>query len=140
MNKNTVIWTLITVIVLVVLVFLLMPQLSQPKEKPLPPPPVASPEAKSALPLPRVVTLYQKGDGESDLAAFVSKELSNTKIALAVFRAVNVMDEPQMAEFYGVNNTPAIIFLRPNGKVFKVYEGYLDKRKILSVLSKMEKS
>jgi hypothetical protein len=43
--------------------------------KPLPPLP-ATVGSKVVRALPRVITLYQKGEGESDLAFFVSNELA----------------------------------------------------------------
>lgn len=87
--------------------------------------------------LPKVITLYQKGEGESDLAAFVARELAKGSKSLANFGAVNVLDEPQMAGFFGVSSMPAIIFVRPNGKVYRKYSGYLDKSKIVAVLRTM---
>ena len=137
--KSTSFWVVsIGLLILVLLgIYFLVPGIAP--EKKLPPAPgTASPEARVVL-LPKVVTLYQKGEGESDLAAFVSKELAGAKKIAAVFRAINVQDEPQMAEFYGVSNIPAIVFLLPDGRVYKKFEGYLDKAKILGVLSAMNK-
>jgi thiol-disulfide isomerase/thioredoxin len=137
--KNSSFWVAaVGLLVLVLLgVFFFFPKYFQ--EKSLPPVPgTSTPEAKTVL-LPKVITLYQKGEGESDLAAFVSKELSGAAKIQAVFRAINVQDEPQMAEFYGVSNIPAIVFLLPSGKVYKKIEGYMDKRKILGVLAAMNK-
>jgi len=97
--------------------------------------PEAVPEKKL---LPKVITLYQKGEGESDLAAFVSKELSKQK-GIAVFRTVNVLDEPQMASYFGVSSVPTIVFILPSGKIYKKHEGYLDKGQILKALTFMGK-
>jgi hypothetical protein len=133
--KNA-IWIIGALVVILILAFALMRGGSP--EKKLPPPPAATPEAQVIV-LPKVVTLYQKGEGESDLAAFVSRELARDKSGLASFRLVNIMDEPQMAEFYGVNNTPAVIFISSAGKIFRKFEGYIDKTRILAVLSSMDK-
>ncbi len=87
--------------------------------------------------LPKVITLYQKGEGESDLAAFVSKELARGLRTMAIFRAINVLDEPQMADFFSVSSMPSIIFLKPNGRMYKAHAGYLDKGQIVAVLKEM---
>jgi hypothetical protein len=123
-------------IVVILLAFALMH--GSTPEKKLPPPPAATPEAK-AIVLPKVITLYQKGEGESDLAACVARELARDKGSLASFRLINIMDEPQMVDFYGVNNTPAVIFISSAGKIFRKFEGYVDKTRILAVLSSMDK-
>ena len=102
---------------------------------------VVTPEAVSEKKLlPKVITLYQKGEGESDLAAFVSKELSSKQKGIAVFRTVNVLDEPQMAGYFGVSSAPTIVFIMPSGKIYKKYEGYLDKGRILQIIRSMQKS
>lgn len=98
---------------------------------------VATSEAKAVL--PRVITLYQKGEGESDLALFVSNELARGERGLAVFRAVNILDEPQMAEFYGVSSMPTIVFVTVSGQVYRKHSGYLDKKVILATLKSMAK-
>ena len=137
MKKNNVWVILIVVLVLLfALGFLLFKERSA-APKILPPPPQASPEATSIV-LPKVITLYQKGEGESDLAAFVAREMSAKYKDKAVFRAINILDEPQMSDFFGVTTLPAIVFQLPSGKLFKVIEGYLDKNKILSVLDSIE--
>ncbi len=135
--KNS-IWTIGALVVIIILAFLLLGGRSTEKKLP-PPPPAATPEAQ-VVPLPRVVTVYQKGEGESDLAAFVARELAREKGGLASFRLINLADEPQMAEFYGVNNAPAVIFISSAGKIFRKFEGYIDKTRILAVLSSMDKN
>jgi len=89
-----------------------------------------SKEAEAAGKLPRVITLYQKGEGESDLAAFVSRELAKEGKLLASFRSINVTEDPQAAVYYGVTEHPTIVFIRPNGRIYLKHEGYLDKAKI----------
>ena len=136
MNKlNLMVLVVVIIIVVAGGAFLLWPALQPSK---LPPPPVtgkmASPEAKA---LPKVITLYQKGEGESDLAVYVSKELVRESGA-AAFSAIDTSDEPQMLEYYGVNSVPAVIFLTPVGKVYKVHEGYMDKGAILGTLKSMK--
>jgi len=137
MKKNNV-WLILVVVVLVLFALwlaLFKERVSTPKI--LPPAPQASPEAKSIL-LPKVITLYQKGEGESDLAAFVAREMAAKFKDKASFRVINVQDEPQISGYYGVTTVPAIVFLLPSGKLFKVFEGYLDKDKILGVLNSIE--
>ena len=131
------IWIAFALVVILIVAFALMR--SGTPEKKLPPPPAASPEAGVVF-LPKVVTIYQKGEGESDLAAFVARELAREKRGLANFRLINIMDEPQLAEFYGVNNTPAVIFISSAGRIFRKFEGYIDKTKILAVLSAMDQN
>jgi len=138
MKKNVWFWAVAVVAILYIFFFLAYPRLAGQNKLPPPPKQIVSPEATSVL--PRVITLYQKGDGESDLAAFVANELAGSKKVPAVFRSINVLDEPQMVEFYGVSNTPAVIFLRANGQMYKKFEGYLDKAKIIAVLSSMDKN
>jgi thioredoxin-like negative regulator of GroEL len=98
------------------------------------PPPAVKVTTEAKAPLPRVITLYQPGEGESDLAVFVSKELAREQRGLAVFRSIDVSDEPQMAGFFGVSALPAIVFQLPSGKVAAKYEGYVDKNRILAVV------
>jgi len=95
------------------------------------------PEAEKG-PLPKVITLYQKGEGESELAAFVAKELSRELKDQAVSRAINVLAEPQMAEFYGVSTTPAVIILSPAGQILFKHEGYLDKAEIIKRINSLK--
>lgn len=133
--KKTNAWVILFVVIvfLFALWFLAFKDRSSvPKILP-PPPPQASPEARSII-LPKVITLYQKGDGESDLAAFVAREMSAKYKDKAVFHAINVLEEPQMSDYYGVTTAPAIIFLLPSGKLFRVFEGYMDKSQILGIL------
>ncbi|MBU1867135.1 MAG: hypothetical protein KKD13_01505, partial [Candidatus Margulisbacteria bacterium] len=85
-----------------------------------------SKEAETTGKLPKVLTLYQKGEGESDLAAFVSSELAKEGKQLATFRSINVTEDPQAAVYYGVTEHPTIIILRPNGSLFLKHEGYLE--------------
>ena len=101
---------------------------------------IASPEAIEKGPLPKILTLYQKGEGESELAAFVARELSRELKGVAVSKAINVLAEPQMAEFFGVSITPAVIFLSSSGKVLYKHEGYLDKAEIISRIKSLNKS
>ena len=98
-----------------------------------------SPEAaaaKSAV-LPKVITLYQKGESESDLAIFVSRELARELRGRAAFRLINVEDEPQLAEFYGVSEIPSVVILTPGGAIQAKHEGYWDKSAIIAVISKL---
>lgn len=112
--------------------------------RPAAPPPAvklagATPEASAvkAVSLPKVVTLYQKGESESDLAIFVSRELAREWRGRASFRLINVEDEPQMAEFYGVSEIPSVVVLTPAGAIQAKHEGYWDKAAILAVLKKV---
>jgi hypothetical protein len=128
MKNNLPVLLIICVVILAALVYVFY-SLSAP-----------APEVKlAALPaqkiaLPKVVTLYQKGESESDLAVFVSNELSRELSGKASFRLVNIADEPQMAEFYGVDETPAVIILTPAGAVQAKHEGYWEKASIVAVL------
>lgn len=97
---------------------------------------VASPEAKA---LPHVVTLYQKGEGESDLAVFVSNELARELKGKALFRLVNVEDDPQMAEFFGVTAIPSVVIQTASGKLYSKHEGYMEKAAIVAAVKKLEK-
>ena len=98
--------------------------------------PVATIEVKVGL--PQVFTLYQPEDGESDLAVFVSNELNKEARGKATFNLINVEAEPQLAEFYGVSGTPAVVFLTSAGKIFRKHDGYLDKKEILSIISQIK--
>jgi hypothetical protein len=102
----------------------------------LPPPPTGTREAVRAL--PKVITLYQKGEGESDLAVYVVKELAARNRGLVNFSSIDTSDEPQMLEFYGVSSVPAVIFMTSAGKVYLKHEGYLDKEAILKILRSMK--
>lgn len=88
--------------------------------------------------LPKVLTLYQPEDGESDLAVFVSNELLKEARGIATFRLINIEAEPQMAEFYGVSGTPAVVFLTPAGRLFRKHDGYLDKKAILAIVAQIK--
>lgn len=104
-----------------------------------PPKPTAVGE-KTVGALPRVITLYQKGEGESDLAVFVSNELAAKNKGLAEFSTINTLNEPQMTGYYGVTSVPTVVFLTPAGRIFARHEGYLDRAGILKTLrSLMEK-
>ncbi len=137
MNKVNLVLVAIIVVLLAVLAAVLWPKL-QPAELPPPPtaPKTATQEAVKAT--PKVITLYQKGEGESDLAVFVAKELAKQARGLAVFNMIDTSDEPQMLEYYGVSSVPAVIFITPAGKVYKVHEGYLEKAAILATLKSMK--
>jgi len=99
-----------------------------------PPPRSAAGTKEASRALPKIITLYQKGEGESDLAVYVARELAGQARGLAAFSNIDTSDEPQMLEYYGVSSVPAIIFLSPAGKVVQKHEGYLDKAAILKVL------
>jgi hypothetical protein len=137
MNKVNLALAAVIIILLAVLAAVLWPRF-QPAQ--LPPPPAAPKTAtqEAAKALPKVITLFQKGEGESDLAVFVGKELARQARGLAAFSLVDTSDEPQMLEYYGVSSVPAVIFISPAGKVYKVHEGYLDKAAILATLKSMK--
>jgi len=99
-------------------------------------PAVATVEVKVGL--PKVLTLYQPEDGESDLAVFVSNELLKEARGVATFRLINVEAEPQMAEFYGVSGTPAVVFLTSSGRLFRKHDGYLEKKAILAIVAQIK--
>jgi hypothetical protein len=101
--------------------------------KPLPPLP-ATVGSKVVRALPRVITLYQKGEGESDLAFFVSNELAVKQKGLAQFSTIDTLNEPQMTEYYGITSVPTVVFLNPEGRIFARHEGYLDQAGILRTL------
>ena len=100
---------------------------------------VASASAEVFAPQ-KVVLLYQKGDGESDLLVLVVGEISREKKGLASFHYINTLEEPQMAEFYGISTLPALIYLSPSGKVLFKHEGYQDKEKIIAEILKSRKN
>lgn len=125
----------VVIVLLVAGAALLWFSLRSAKLSTLPPPPTGTQEAKV---LPKVITLYQKGEGESDLAVYVAKELAARNRGLANFSNIDTSDEPQMLEFYGVSSVPAVIFITPAGKVYKKHEGYLDKDAILSVIKSIK--
>jgi hypothetical protein len=102
----------------------------------LPPKPTAVGE-KAAL--PRVITLYQKGEGESDLAVFVANELAAKNKGLAEFSTIDTLNEPQMTEYYGITAVPTVVFLTPSGRIYARHEGYLDQAGILRMLRSMAK-
>ncbi len=134
MNKFNITVFIVLVLLAVAAGVFLWPSL-QPTQ--LPPPPEAKPLGithEASRVLPKVITLYQKGEGESDLAVYVSKELARESRGVANFSVIDTSDEPQMLEYYGVSSVPAEIFISPSGKVYKVHEGYLDKAKILATL------
>lgn len=137
MNKNLFVNLLIAAVVITAIIVAIFAlgnigkkepeiQLATPETK------AASVEGEKVGKLPKVLTLYQKGEGESDLAAFVSNELAKEARNVASFRAINVTEDPQAAVYYGVTEHPTIVILRPNGSVFMKYEGYLDKAKLMS--------
>ena len=91
-----------------------------------------TPEARPAQ---KVITLFQKGEGESDLSAYVARGLSAELKGRVVFTIVDVQEEPQIAEYYNVDSVPTLIFISPTGKIFHRHEGYLSKDAILKILS-----
>lgn len=103
---------------------------------PVKPPPPKLAAVKTAL--PRVITLYQKGEGESDLAVFVSNELAKKYKGAADFSSADTLNEPQLTEYYGVTAVPTLVFITPAGRVFTRHEGYLDKAGILRILASMK--
>ena len=135
MKKNLLLLLAVLAVVIVGLLYLALRPAAPPPEVKLA---VATPEATAVKPvaLPKVVTLYQKGERESDLAIFVSRELARELRGRASFRLINVEDEPQMAEFYGVSEIPSVIILTPGGAVRAKHEGYWDKAAIVSALKK----
>jgi hypothetical protein len=136
MKKTTLPVIIVALIALLVIGAALLWLSLRPTSVPPPPPKTAATQEAKAL--PKVITLFQKGEGESDLAVYVQKELSAKAGTVANFSVIDTSDEPQMLEFYGVNSVPAIIFLTSAGKVYRVHEGYLDKGAILSILRSMK--
>ena len=127
----------LVVILLVLIAGGLYQAVIKPRQKPVNVPPGGA-AMKLPKPLPTVILLYQKGEGESDLAVFVADELSTKNNDLANFKSVNTLDEPQMTEFYGVNSVPALIFLTPSGKIFNKHEGYLNKNAIIKIIGSIK--
>ncbi|MFH1387175.1 MAG: thioredoxin family protein [bacterium] len=84
--------------------------------------------------LPEVVTLFQKGDGESDLALFVASELEKQAGQVARFKNIDVARDPEVAAFYGVNSIPSVIIKTAGGRVLIKHEGYMDSDAILNAL------
>lgn len=107
----------------------------------MPPPAMAaeSGSKKEAIgPLIKVVTLYQKGEGESDLAAYASRGMAYELKREAIFSQVNTLDEPQAAVFYGVIEHPTVVFLSASGKVLSKHQGYLEKAEVVALLKKFK--
>ncbi|MFA6170077.1 MAG: thioredoxin family protein [Candidatus Margulisiibacteriota bacterium] len=139
MNKNLLVNLLIAAVVIAAIIVAIFALGNIGKKEPEIQLAAGTPETKSVSvegekvgKLPKVLTLYQKGEGESDLAAFVSSELAKEARNVAFFRAINVTEDPQAAVYYGVTEHPTIVILRPNGSIFLKYEGYLDKAKLKS--------
>ncbi|MFA6431147.1 MAG: thioredoxin family protein [Candidatus Margulisiibacteriota bacterium] len=84
-----------------------------------------------------VLTLYRSGEGESDLAAYVSRGMNYEAKDLANFKQLEVSASPQIIESYGVETLPAIIFISPSGKVVHKHSGYADKEELLGILNKI---
>jgi len=84
-----------------------------------------------------VLTLFQKGDGEFDLAAYVSRGLAWELKGIAIFQSIDVSGDAQIADYYEISSFPAVIFLSPAGKVLSKHEGYLSKEDILSTLKSL---
>lgn len=136
--KNRSYLLLAVVIVVLVVAAISLTWLNKPGEKPITATnPAGTLEARVAEKL-TVITLYQKGEGESDLAAFVASELAAKNSGLAKFKVINTLDDPQIMDFYGVTSVPAIVFLSPSGKVARKHEGYLDKALIVNILKSMK--
>ena len=139
MNKNNFpLRALVVIVILVAGAALAWLGLRSTKPSTLPPPPTAAVSQEAVRVLPKVITLYQKGEGESDLAVYVVKELAAQASGLAKFSSIDTSDEPQMLEFYGVSSVPAVIFIAPTGKVYQKHEGYLDKAAILKIIKSMK--
>jgi hypothetical protein len=83
----------------------------------------------------KVVTLYQKGEGESDLAAYASRGMAYELKGEAVFSQVNTLDDPQAAVFYGVIEHPTVVFISAGGKVLYKHQGYLEKDEVVGILN-----
>ena len=133
MKKNIYLALAIVAVVIVGLLYLVFRPAAQPPEiKPATAPRESATEKPVSL--PKVVTLYQKGEGESDLAVFVSRELARNLRGRASFRLINVEDEPQLAEFYGVSEIPSVVVLTPGGAIQAKHEGYWDKTAIVAAL------
>lgn len=99
-----------------------------------------SPSQEAARRLPEVITLFQKGDGESDLALFVAAEMEKDSSSIARFKKIDVANDPEVAAFYGVNSIPAVIIKAASGRVLVKHEGYMDKDAILDALKIAGKS
>ena len=87
----------------------------------------------------KIITLFQSGDGESDLALFVSGELAKKYAGRVKFQSVDVEAQPEMAEFYHVVTYPTLLFLSPTGKLLKKHEGYLAKEEIEATINSLSK-
>jgi hypothetical protein len=137
---KTIHWIVLVVVLAVLLAvgvyFLRAAQAPAPVQPAQEAKPVATVEARVVL--PKVLTLYQPEDGESDLAVFVSNELNKEAREKASFRLINVEAEPQLAELYGVSDTPAVVFLTGSGRLFRKHEGYLDKQEILAIVAQIK--
>jgi hypothetical protein len=139
MNKNSLPFrALVVIVILVAGAALAWLGLRSTKPATLPPPPTATASQEAVRVLPKVITLYQKGEGESDLAVYVAKELAAQSRGLAKFSSIDTTDEPQMLEFYGVSSVPAVIFMAPTGKIYQKHEGYLDKAAILKIVKSIK--
>lgn len=139
-NNNFWLMAVLLIIVVAALAWLLRPDYSSP---PTNQPIVVPSTIKAAAPtekprrLPQVITLYQKGEGESDLALFVAKELEKKFGQLATYRNVDTREDDQLAEYYGVSEMPAIIILNAAGKAVRIHEGYLAQEEILKTLKSL---
>jgi hypothetical protein len=135
MKKNYYLLLAVAAVVLIAALYLVLrPAPTPPEVKLAAPPETAAPKPAA---LPKVITLYQKGESESDLAIFVSRELARELRGQASFRLINVEDEPQLAEFYGVSEIPSVVILTPGGAISAKHEGYWDKAAIVAVLRKL---
>jgi len=100
--------------------------------------PFAKPVVKANL--PKVLTIYQKGEYYSEKASLISKTLASASKYkdIAIFQAVNLLEEPQLAGYYGVTQIPALIIVSSSGRVLLKHEGFLSKEEIILLLSSLK--
>lgn len=141
--KKQLFWAALILLVIVAAFFLLSPK----QEAPKPTPPVTaqkiSEKTAGVKPngfLPQVITIYQKNERMDSRALSISRELAITHSSAADFQSINILEEPQIADYYGVTSTPTIIFATPSGRVYKKFVGSMSKDEILSLLSASPKN
>lgn len=88
----------------------------------------------AAAAVPKLLLLYNPGDGESDLTAhMVDQLILRTKDRLAA-QKVDLQKEPEAAEYYNVQSIPTIIIISTGGKTVFRREGYIEPQLLVNQL------
>lgn len=132
MNKNVIITVVFALLILLGGLFSVFSLLASPQVAPSPPP-LPTDLAEKRI-VPTLVNLIKEGERESSLSLALIARLEDKYKGRAVFRNIDVEDEPEMARVYNVRSLPTIIIMNPTGRIIYRHEGYVDEEIIIDKL------